>query len=81
MILQPWLVWQSGLGWIMQTLWVTLKLILGQTMLEGEAIAAFRASLYHVEIFPALAGLAIWPRLDNGTLWVTLKFNFGPDDA
>ena len=41
------LMWQSGLGWIMQTLWVTLKLILGQTMLEGEAIAAFRASPLH----------------------------------
>ena len=31
----------------MLTLWVTLKLILGQTMLEGEAIAAFRASPLH----------------------------------
>ena len=47
MNIQPWLVWQSGLGWIMQTLWVTLKLILDQTMLEGESIAAFRASPLH----------------------------------
>ena len=26
---KPWLVWQSGLGWIMQTLWVTLKFNFG----------------------------------------------------
>ena len=42
-----WLVWQSGLVWIMLTLWVKLKLILDQTMLDGEAIAAFRTSPFH----------------------------------
>ena len=47
--MQPWLVWQSGNGWIMLKLWVKLKLILGQTMLEGEAIAAFRPSPIHCE--------------------------------
>ena len=42
-----WLVCQSGLGWKMPILWVKLKLILEQTMLEGEAIAAFPASSRH----------------------------------
>ena len=81
----------------MLTLWVTLKLILGQTMLEGEAIAAFQASPFHRgttkivvppsfffflrRLFPVLAGLAIWHRLDNANTLGNTEVNFGPDDA
>ena len=79
-------------------------------MIEGEAIAALRASPLHrgttkivvvvivvvvVVVWvtltlsylnsklltPALAGLAIWPRLDNANTLGNTEVNFGPDDA
>ena len=58
-------------------------------MLEGVAIAALRASPFKAEppkssssnTIKALAGLAIWPRLDNANTLVNTEVNFGPDDA
>ena len=82
---RSWLVWQSDPPWKRLTLWVNLKLLLDQTMLEGEAIAAFRASPLKAEppklSSSFLAGLAIWPRLDNANTLGNTEVNFGADDA
>ena len=61
--------------------------------LEGKA-KAFRASPLlggntdsssfccpNFHIIPALAGLAIWPRLDDANTLGNTEVNFGPDDA